>query len=364
MNGYISTEDLLRIRLAFGAASIKGYSVYLSLLNGEKPKGDNLAKFNSVTDEEIKKILTDSHNNGIEILPITSEKYPECLKNIATPPLVLFVKGKLPDFDNLPVVTIVGPRKVSDFGKKAAYSLGLRLSKAGFTVVSGAAVGTDSEALKGSLTGSGNSVGVLACGICYDYLPENRGLRKAITEHGCLLSEHPPFYPTTRYCFPIRNRIMSALSRCTVIIEAGEKSGALVTARHALEQGKDVLCIPGNPQDKNYKGSNALLRDGAIPLIDASDVFNLYLNDFAEKIDLEAAFKKENTKNNKKIVKKSISGLSKDAEIIYNRLNIKKFSLDDLLSFDISSDKLLSIITELEIQGLVNSLPGGFYELT
>ncbi len=353
----------MQIRLAYGAGSNKAFEVYCGISAGKPVDKETAEKLHGIKHEIVQKVFNDCKSQGIDIIPIFSDKYPECLKNIASPPLMLFVKGNLPDFDNSPVITVVGPRKVSEFGVKAAYSLSRRLSNAGFTIVSGAALGADTAALKGALSGEGVPVAVVACGICYDYLPENRGLREQTAARGAVISEHPPFAPTSKYCFPVRNRIMSALSQSTVVVEAGEKSGALVTARLAAEQGRDVFVIPGNPTLACYKGSNALLRDGATPLLDVSDILNVYIPEFAEKINLERAFSKSKSKDGEKIIKKSVSALSNDGKILYNSIVKKKFTADDLMSDKISGDALLSALTELELSGLIKSLPGGFYEL-
>ena len=196
-------------------------------------------------------------------------------------------------------------------------------------------------------------------------MPENRHLRETISKNGCLISEYPPYTAATKYSFPIRNRIISALSLGTVVIEASLKSGSLITARLANEQGRDVFVIPGNPSLDNYKGSNALLRDGAIPLLNASDIFNQYLLKFPEHIDIEKAFLEEKDERiNEKIKKNLDIGLSKEAKIVYNNLNSQKFTVDDLLSLDLSDDQLLSALSELEIEGIIKALPGGIYDLT
>ena len=299
----------------------------------------------------------------INVVTICDVNYPERLRNIADFPIVLFTKGEFLNIDELPLISIVGPRKVSDFGKKAAFSLAKRLSKAGMIVVSGAALGADTYAHHGALAANGKTFAVLGCGICFDYLSENRALRQKISENGCLISEHPPFAPATKYGFPIRNRIISALSVGTVVIEASLKSGSLITARLANEQGRDVFVIPGNPSLENYKGSNALLRDGAIPLLDSMDIFNLYSDKFSEKIDVVNAFITDVGENTKKTQKNLQLGLSNDAKIVYNNLNKQKFTADDLLALDLSDDQLLSVLTELEIEGIIKALPGGSYEL-
>ena len=232
-------------------------------------------------------IVIKCRNNGIEIITIEDKDYPKPLLQISNPPLVLYVKGELPDFENTPTICIVGSRNVSEFGKKSAYSLSYRLAKSGMIVVSGGAVGTDTYAHIGALKAGGKTELCMGCGLLATYLEENRALREHISSNGCLISEYPPDYPASKYTFPIRNRIMSGLSLGTVIIEAKQKSGSLITANHALDQNRDVFVIPGRPDMKEYKGSNQLLRDGAKPLLDTSDIFNEYLPLFPDKIDVK-----------------------------------------------------------------------------
>ena len=162
-------------------------------------------------------------------------------------------------------------------------------------------------------------------------------------------------------------KIIRKFSRATV--EAGEKSGALITANYALEYGRELFVIPGNPTYPQYKGSNALIRDGARPLLDAADIFGEYIAHYGDKIDLEKAYKKsepsnyaDNERKTVKIQKKLPAGLSKTAEMLYNNLNKQKFSADDLLEFGISGDELLPAITELELEHLLKATAGGFYE--
>lgn len=310
-------------------------------------------------------ILKQCKENGISIMGYDDERYPERLRNIPAPPLVLFVKGTLPNVDEEPLFCIVGPRKISDFGGKAAYSLAKRLTRAGFTVVSGGALGGDTATLKGALSVEGKPISVLPCGILCDYLPENRGLRKRVAEQGCLLSEHPPMEKPRKHSFLVRNRLLSGLCVGVAVVEAGQPSGTLSTAHHALEQGRDVFVIPGNPTLSHYKGSNALLCDGAKPLTEAADVMNEYLCEFGDKIDPVRAFQKdENEKNHKKIQKKSEKGLSNEAKIVYNYLDKQKFTVDDCIGTGLSGNQLLAALTELEFEDYIQALPGGFYSIS
>lgn len=315
-------------------------------------------------------IMNRCRDEGIKIIPLGGKDYPYCLSVIENPPAVLYVKGNMPNFDKIPAICIVGPRKISEFGKKSAYSLGFRLSASGMIVVSGGAKGGDTYAHAGALKANGISVAVLGCGIKYPYLSENEALRQKICEKGCLISEYPPDARCTKYTFPERNRIMSALALGTVVVEAHSKSGALITARNAVEQGRDVFVIPGSPNMPQYEGSNALLRDGAKPLLDASDVFNEYIHRFPDKINIEKAYslpvlnrkadeKVENLQKNQKNFNET---LSKNAKIVYNHLDRQKFFPEEICDTGLSSSELLSALTELEMEFLIKAVPGGMYE--
>ena len=332
-----------------------------------------LRRLSTVQLVDAEKIINDCYKNKIGIITYSDKRYPVCLSAIDNPPAVIYYKGKFPDFDNIPSVAIVGPRNVSEFGKRAAFSLGYRLARSGMIVVSGGALGCDTHAHAGALKAEGITVLVMACGILSNYLKENAPLRNEVAKNGCLISEYLPDFPATRYTFPVRNRIISALSLGTVVIEAGEKSGALITARHANDQGRDVFVIPHSPKNKSYEGSNALLRDGAKPLIDASDIFNEYIPRFPDKINIERAYSghilsdtvkneaKSETKNQKS-EKNLNETLSKEAKIVYNYLDKQKFLPEDLLGCGLSSQQLLSALTELEMEFLIKAVPGGMYE--
>lgn len=368
--------NLITIQMAFGAGSVTALKVFNILRENDLLDNNfnqleiekvlekkHVNKIFSVDKDSVYKVIDDCLNNNIIVVTICDNNYPERLRNINDSPIVLYIKGEFPNVDKEPFISIVGPRKISEFGKKAAFSLAKRLARSGMTVVSGAAIGADTYAHKGVLSASGKTIAVLGCGICYDYLPENRSLRESIAKNGCLISEHPPYAPATKYNFPVRNRIISGLSLGTVVIEASLKSGSLITARLANEQGRDVFVIPGNPTLENYKGSNALLRDGAIPLLNATDIFEQYLSSFSKQIDIEKAFMEETVKKEKNFQKKSQLTLSNESKIVYNNLKNSKFTADDLLELNLNDDQLISALTELEIEGLIKALPGGMYEI-
>ena len=377
------TEYFVWLQKALGAGNIRAVkarghfgnaeNIYKATPSERKAAGifspKDLSRLGSTKIDTAKGIIEDCRKYGIDIIPIGDRKYPYTLSVIDNPPIVLYIKGEMLDFDNTPAICIVGPRKVSDYGKKAAYSLGYRLSKSGMTVVSGGAVGSDYYAHLGALKAGCKTALVMACGIENKYLPQNAPLRKCVSENGCLISELPPKAGFTKFSFHIRNRIMSALSLGTVVVEAGEQSGALITANHALNQGRDVFVIPGSPTEKQYVGSNALLRDGARPLLDLSDIFNEYIPRFPDKIDVKKAFekpKKSVKKTEKAEVHKKLLNetLSKEAKIVYNHLDKHKFYPDEIGGTDLGSSEILSALIELELEGLVRALPGGRYEVT
>lgn len=381
-NRFFAARNLISLQYYFGVATKNANTVYNLL----KTSG---AIFTDITKTVVKldlspqllskvkdfdygyadDIIKTCNENAIRLLLITDDEYPERLLNIEIPPLVIFYKGNFPQIDDEPAICVVGPREVSDFGAKASYALSYRFAKAGFIVVSGAAKGSDAAAHRAAMEAGGKTIGLLGCGLLTNYLPQNKTLREQIAENCCLLSEYPPNYKTTRYTFPIRNRIMSALSLGTVVIEGDEGSGAISTANHAIEQGKDVFVIPGNPTLKHYKGSNNLLRDGAIPLLDTSDVFNVYIPKFCKKLNLEKAFepiKRPNVQKTQekviKIEKNYTEGLSNEAQIVYNYIDKQKFTADDLLGCKLSNDEILTALTELEMEQLIETLPGGMYK--
>lgn len=326
-----------------------------------------ISRAEKLTLEYSEKILDKCSKNGISTVGFCDANYPESFRHIDNPPLVLYIKGCLPDFNSLPSVCIVGPREVSEFGEKSAYSLAFRLSKSGMIVVGGGAKGADTAVHKGVLKAGGKPVSILPSGILNNYLKENAPLREVIAKTGCLISEFLPEAPVVQNSFNLRNRLLAAIAHSTVVVEAGVRSGALITANYACNYGKELFVIPGNPTLEQYKGSNRLLRDGAHPLLDASDIFGEYLALFADKIDLERAYSPIKTvksqENSKKDVKKLPSGLSKTAEMLYNNLNKQKFSADDLLFLGLSDDELISSLTELEMEHIIKAAPGGFYEI-
>ena len=230
------------------------------------------------------KILEACVNKDLKVLTIRDPSYPERLRNISDPPIVLYYKGKLPDIDHNAVIGVVGTRKASAYGLDIARRLGYQIGKCGGILVSGMALGIDAMAMNGGLMGGTPVVGVLGCGADQIYPKKNKELFEDVSRYGCILSEFPPETPALAWNFPKRNRIISGLSCGVLVVEAPKKSGALITAHQALDQGRDVFVVPGNVGVDTCEGSNQLLREGAEAIGCGWDVLEGYAYRFPEKL--------------------------------------------------------------------------------
>ena len=346
-------------------------------------------------------ILRSCREKKLQILTIQDAAYPKRLKNIADPPLVLYYKGQLPELDALPVIGVVGTRKASVYGLQTAKRMGYQIGKCGGVVVSGMAYGIDGMAMAGALSAGQPTVGVLGCGADIVYPASNRALFRDVEERGCILSEFPPGTPPAKWTVPKRNRIISGLSCGVLVVEAPAKSGALITARLAADQGRDVFAVPGNIDIPTFEGSNRLLRDGAIMVSSGWDVVSEYEGLFPDKIiradaaSIQRAYpdevaRQEETipakvaqkpvlpgkkKNLKKEFKKNtidkaasspysdvnttIAGLSPEAQKIVLCLKNGERLVDDVIAeTGLTTGKLLSALTMLELKGVIKRLPG------
>ena len=221
------------------------------------------------------------------MITLQDAEYPNRLRNIFDPPSVLYISGSLPMIDEEPAVAIVGTRDCTPYGVKAAGDAGYLLARSGLIVVTGLARGIDSAAARGALRGGGRVVGVIGSGLDIVYPAENRPLFEDVSCSGAIISEYPPGTAAVSTHFPARNRIISGLSLGVAVIEAPKKSGALITAARALEQGRDVFAMPGNIDAKKSEGSNSLLREGAIPILSGEDIISEYAELFPEKITVD-----------------------------------------------------------------------------
>lgn len=273
LTGYIGSSRLNSLLERFGStesiikasreslSSVRGIGAEIAKAIAELSKSDGAA-------EEIER----AEKLGVKILPYTHPDYPQQLKNIFDYPLVLYIKGELKDADKLSIA-IVGTRQATDYGKNQAFRFANELAQLGVSIVSGLARGVDTYAHNGALKAKeGRTIAVVGSGLDIVYPPENKRIFDQIAKGGAVISEFGFGVQPDARSFPRRNRIISALSLGTLVIEAGEKSGALITAHQALEQGKNVFCLPGDIDKPQSKGTNKLIRDGAKLVDNIEDV--------------------------------------------------------------------------------------------
>jgi len=322
------------------------------------------------------KILADCRQLGHHILTIQDAAYPSRLKNIYDPPCLLYWRGRLPAFDEEAAIAVVGTRKCTPYGVDCAEKLGYGLTQGGGLVVSGIAKGVDAAALRGALRSGGSPVAVLGCGLDVCYPHENRYLYEDVAAAGALISEYPPGTEPAAHHFPARNRIMSGLSVAALVIEAPERSGALITAETAMEQGRDVFAVPGPINAENSVGCNRLIRDGAGLVCDASDILLAYEARFPEKLNPQKSreepkvlgYQARQAEPPKPVaptldLKHSDLSLSDDQIALLRLLSDEEpIQVDDLIEQSgIPTRRVLSALTVLEIENLVVQHSGKHY---
>ena len=324
--------------------------------------------------KEAEDILAACEKKKIQILTFGDPLYPSILRNIVDPPMVLYYKGILPDFDREPMIGIVGTRKASAYGMTTARQMARQIAAHGGIVVSGMAEGIDAMATWGALDAGKTAIGVLGCGVDRIYPICNRELFRKTEQLGCLISEYPPGTPPNRWNFPRRNRIISGLSCGVLVVEAPLKSGALITARQALEQGRDVFVVPGNIGVSSCEGSNALLKDGASLVTSGWDVVGEYAYRYPDKIreNIQPIAKEDD----KIVVDNELPPLYSDLEMIADDLSEMEKAImaaigtqEQLIDTVIAktgytSSDVLAALTMLEVSGYVTTRPGGWVEIS
>ena len=221
---------------------------------------------------EADRIMEFCRQNRVSILFWQDERYPAALRPLRDPPVLLYCKGRLPDFNRRLCISVVGTRRMSEYGKRMAYKIGYELAAANAVVVSGLALGIDSVAAAGALAAAGTTVAVLGNGLDSIYPHEHELLADRISQSGCIMTEFPPATPPEKRNFPMRNRLISGLSQGTVMVEGDRRSGALITAHTAILQGRAVYAFPGNVGETSAAGSNQLIANGAAMILSAADV--------------------------------------------------------------------------------------------
>lgn len=292
--------------------------------------------------------LEELEGRDIRIMTLEEDSYPRSLRNISNPPAVLYCRGSLEDAGNFSLA-VVGCRAATRYGKHTARELARSLADCGVNVVSGMARGIDREAHLGALEGNGFTVAVLGSGMDVVYPREHIQLYEQICREGLVISEFPPSVPPEPRNFPMRNRIISGLAQGVIVVEARMKSGALITADFALEQGKDVFAVPGPINSMASAGTNNLIKQGAIVYTEIMDIIQEYQV-------LEDIFPAPGVKQEELLL------LDKEESVIMESMSYDPCHFDKLLTitgFDIG--QLSSLLLNLELGGIVQSLPGNYY---
>ena len=278
------TRQKLLARFGSPAAVLAAAPSELRATEGVGPKlSERITAAGREIDAEAEIALCRKH--GIAILTEADPQYPRMLREIPDPPGLLFVRGALRPEDGL-AIGIVGTRHGTSYGLRQADRLAASLARSGLTIISGLARGIDAAAHRGALAARGRTLGILASGVLAIYPPEHAGLAEQVTAQGALVSEQPPRSAPLAGTFPQRNRLISGMSLGVIVVEAGDRSGALITARHAMEQGRDVFAVPGNVDSRASRGCHRLLRDGAILVETADDVLE-HLGPLVESVPRE-----------------------------------------------------------------------------
>jgi len=283
----------------------------------------------------------------VNIVTLFDEDYPERLKQIYDPPPVLYIKGQKSVLNDK-AIAIVGSRKASTYGRGVATNFAKDLASMNINVVSGMARGIDSFAHKGAIEAGGPTTAVFGCGIDIIYPPENMALMQKITEYGCIISSFPFGAAPLPANFPARNRIISGLSLGTLVVEAAERSGSLITADFSLEQGREVFAIPGNIYSPYSRGTHKLIKQGAKLVENIEDILDeLYL---------------ERINNKNKEEKIALQALTIPEKNLYELIDYHPIQIEQLIEKSQSdSHNVNAILTRLELRGLILALPGGYY---
>lgn len=382
---------LLKLVLGIGFANIRIHHFIEHFGSAEKACEALEAHHTAFTSEEIKSsseinekqlfaVISYCEKHNIEMICIDDESYPHLLKHINNPPVLLFCRGNTDILKSDTNISIVGSRNISDYSLRAAEAVAAAAVSGGMAVVSGFAIGADIAAHLAAVRNGGKTIAVLGCGVDYNYPEQNIKYKGEILSNGVLISEYLPQTAAKPNHFPVRNRILSGLSMGTVVIEAAQRSGSLNTVSHAINQGRDVWVIPPHDIfDPRYEGNKALLRDGAAPLCSPSDILEEYFGNYShipvKETFTDHIFLKEQPSPDVKAKapakpaepsapEKPVPELDETARIIYEIIknSPSPLSADEIAAAaetDIS--EALSVITELEIEGIVLSDAGQTY---
>ncbi len=391
----------------------KLYSHFGSVEDTFNANQDQLEQIDGLTKKHIESLLNKETESAYSvlnkckrmnfgILPFNDDLYPSRLRTIKNPPVVLYYAGRLPEIDNEVCIATVGTRTPTPYGCRCAYEISYDLAASGAVIVSGMAFGIDSICHRAALDAGGKTVAVFGCGLDIVYPKENQDLYKNLIAQGTILSEYAPGTKPTLYSFPQRNRIISGMSLGTLLVESKLKSGAMITARKTIEQGRDLFAVPGRVGEYNSMGPNSLIQDGAKSVSDAKDILREYQFLYPEKIHTGSTNKKikhssdldfkqksrsappssiiqrekreydeteniQKTKNTPQnsATQRSFDHLPEEQKNICDILCLRgqMTSEEVALKTGLNISDTMSALTILEIQGIIRALPGGMYEI-
>jgi DNA processing protein len=326
-----------------------------NILNAPKEKlmavsgiGEKIAdEIYSLKSQDLDKEFTLAKKYGLKIMTYEDKDYPENLKNIPDPPIVLYIKGQLKEQDKFSIA-IVGSRRASFYGLSCAERFALDLSNKGFTIISGMASGVDTSAHKGALKQNGRTIAVMGSGFEHIYPTENEELVEEISRNGAVISEFPIDTRPLRQNFPQRNRVISGLSLGVLVVEAARNSGALITADFALEQGREVFALPGKVDSCTSFGTNELIKQGA-KLVSCID-------DILEEFNLTVS---EPTQSTLRLDKHSPGNLGNEESHLYDLLSEQPITLDEIAEkTNMNISRLSTLLLKLQMKELIKQLPG------
>ena len=340
------TQTLFRRFKSFEEIWNSPASAFANLF-GSRVIGEAIAsgRSESAVDEELAK----AEDKAVHIVTLVDESYPQMLREIDDPPMVLYVRGEQA-IDSSRAIAIVGTRRGTRYGKMIAGRFASQLALKGFIVVSGLAAGIDAAAHQGTLDVGGFTVAVMGCGIDYPYPKTNQPIYERIVETGVVMSEYPMGSRPAKWTFPQRNRILSGLSRGVLVIQAPERSGSLITARCALEQGRDVFAVPGNINSLTSAGSNRLLKQGAKLVDSVADIFDEYPDLQVKRDELSADELDAGLK------------LGEAEAAVYALISLEPGHMDDIIArADLSPTEASHILLLLQLENLIEEAEGGRY---
>lgn len=373
------TDRLALLRLAGGPSAL--YDADRDMLTALCRKEAHVA---ALSDKSLNRALAVSkkcEKLGIRVIPLDAPDYPESLKNISDPPLVLYCKGTLPDCREIPMVGMVGTRRASGYGMSVARNLGSQLGAQGGCVVSGMADGIDAAATQGALLVDAPAIGVLGCGLDVVFPKSNLPLFQKMEQQGCLLSEYPPETPPIGWQFLQRNRIISGLSLAVVVVEAPVRSGALNTARHARNQGRALYAVPGPLGQGSCAGSNKLLQGEASLLTCGWDILKNYQEQYPNQIrKAEVKLPPEEKQSSAQPEKKTAApevpsspektpapapdALSDEERKIFEALGTEELQINTITErTGLSAAAVMSALTFMELRGYIVTMPGGWAKI-